>query len=87
MNGQVIAWWAERTTMRTTILSSPVTHSQCAATPSSTPCATRSGNSTSLTTCTPTAAPRHGHRLDPAQAEHFTALREQLITQTRYTDD
>jgi hypothetical protein len=29
----------------------------------------------------------HGHRLDPVQAEQFTALREQLITQTRYTDD
>jgi hypothetical protein len=29
----------------------------------------------------------HGHQLDPTQAGHFTALREQLITQTRYTDD
>ena len=29
----------------------------------------------------------HGHSLDVAQVGHFTALREQLITQTRYTDD
>lgn len=29
----------------------------------------------------------HGHTLDVVQVGHFTALREQLITQTRYTDD
>lgn len=29
----------------------------------------------------------HGHRLDSSQADRFAALREQLITQARYTDD
>jgi hypothetical protein len=29
----------------------------------------------------------HGHHPDPTQIAHVTALREQLITQTRYTDD
>lgn len=29
----------------------------------------------------------HGHAPDPAQAGHLTALRGQLTTQTRYTDD
>jgi hypothetical protein len=29
----------------------------------------------------------HGHALDPAQASYFGALRDQITSQARYTDD